>query len=989
MPIQSFSVSVIRPQDLVVLTFEFLGVDFTPPTSSQPGKVAGRAGAFLVTHFQPQHIAEQTFWQVNDDPADKNNEPPWPTGRIGSLLAGPSRLVFNLPPGEDILLTDEGLLEALGRLHLSVAPVASYRPPLGCSPAAILQRLTNNPPAPRITPPRDFHTAIEAPYRLLLSPDDNGRWAHAAQPVEHKEWTELWHTRLGSHLPDADPNVRAVWSPDYLPGKLQPPSDEPFRMPMDGRDRNEIVHLTSNYYLPSFIPTPVKTENIMLSTLGAWLRLQGDWDPPSLGPNLGSLTIAQWRHIATMGRDHYVRILRVGYLFPFGHRAVLVEVTERKFRFRSNVQTPGHVAYLFKRMFIMVRQPTRSYSHRETPFRTVTLRTRITPNLQEPTHPDSSVLGLGKEGFWPRAPADGGFTDFPFHIVATDWEGRELEFNTPLIFVSKNIDELPKIADLVAHYNGLPVSGSRRQRNFGGQALAFAPFVKRGDTSLETSTVSFSAIHKTNQTPHFWLGMARAQVDIPAVKNLTGKQAPSTIEWEPTYTGASGSSLGNKGQVFARILGSSPLEFGSSEKTGGLVAPDLDITGLSRSLGPVGGPVSQMAAGEFRPQDFFDPGVKLLGGIKLGDIIKKLDFDNAATAGGKLPQLVTVRDGDIVRTTYTLKLEKNELVDTKLFVPKDGATFTLTALLEKKLDASAPTYSIKGELTHFAVVLLPPPEDENEPDPRLISIGFDSVTFTAEKDKKADVSVQLDDITFLGILEFVNKLRDFIPLDGFSDPPILEIVTAPKPGLNLGYTLGIPTIGIGILTIQNVSLSAGFFLPFGDAPMNFHFAFCERHQPFILTVSLFGGGGFFSMDIGIERVVMIEAALEFGAAAAINLGVAKGKASMMAGFYFQKAGADFQLTGYFRANGSLSVLGIITVSLEFYLGLAYASKGISPHGGTLWGQAKLTVKIEILFFSTSVSISMEREFAGSDPTFRELVAPSVWTEYCDAFADYA
>ena len=39
--------------------------------------------------------------------------------------------------------------------------------------------------------------------------------------------------------------------------------------------------------------------------------------------------------------------------------------------------------------------------------------------------------------------------------------------------------------------------------------------------------------------------------------------------------------------------------------------------------------------------------------------------------------------------------------------------------------------------------------------------------------------------------------------------------------------------------------------------------------------------------------------MEFGAAAAINLGVASGKASMMAGFYFQKAGADFALTGYF------------------------------------------------------------------------------------------
>ena len=84
------------------------------------------------------------------------------------------------------------------------------------------------------------------------------------------------------------------------------------------------------------------------------------------------------------------------------------------------------------------------------------------------------------------------------------------------------------------------------------------------------------------------------------------------------------------------------------------------------------------------------------------------------------------------------------------------------------------------------------------------------------------------------------------------------------------------------------------------------------------------------------------------------------------------------------------MIGIITVSLVFYLGLSYCLEaGRRRQGGTLWGQAKLTVKIEILFFSTSVSVSMEREFAGSDPTFRELISPGAWTEYCNAFAQYA
>jgi hypothetical protein len=77
------------------------------------------------------------------------------------------------------------------------------------------------------------------------------------------------------------------------------------------------------------------------------------------------------------------------------------------------------------------------------------------------------------------------------------------------------------------------------------------------------------------------------------------------------------------------------------------------------------------------------------------------------------------------------------------------------------------------------------------------------------------------------------------------------------------------------------------------------------------------------------------------------------------------------------------------VSLVFYLGLTYASKDVEPHAGTLWGQATLTVKIEILFFSTSVGVSMEREFAGTDPTFRDLVSPSAWSNYCNAYAAYS
>jgi hypothetical protein len=47
------------------------------------------------------------------------------------------------------------------------------------------------------------------------------------------------------------------------------------------------------------------------------------------------------------------------------------------------------------------------------------------------------------------------------------------------------------------------------------------------------------------------------------------------------------------------------------------------------------------------------------------------------------------------------------------------------------------------------------------------------------------------------------------------------------------------------------------------------------------------------------------------------------------------------------------------------------------------------VKVEVLFFSTSVEISVEKRFGGSggDPAFLDTFdTPAVWNEYAGAFA---
>ena len=356
-----WTTGLIRPTDHLVLDLEFRAVDFTPPTGLQPGEVRGAANAVLIVHFQPQHIHEQAFYEFvpNADtskpppedatPKPTANDPLRPPGLVQSRLAGRSRLSFTVPPAESFAYTVDGILEALNRLPLSVTPVSAYHPNLtGCLPIDLLLRFFRLPPPPKVAPPDPTHTAIEVPYRLILSPDDFGAWSHATGPVTHGDWTELWHTRLGSRK-GADPGVRAVWSPDFEASSLQPhyslgapTSIDPFRASLDARDRNELVHLTSNYYIEDYVPSAVETERFFLTSLGATLRVDGSWDAPE-GRNLpppSPLTVEQWRHDASIGRDQFVRVVYKGFLVPFGHRASVVKVTERKF-YRTRTASPA------------------------------------------------------------------------------------------------------------------------------------------------------------------------------------------------------------------------------------------------------------------------------------------------------------------------------------------------------------------------------------------------------------------------------------------------------------------------------------------------------------------------------------------------------------------------------------------------------------------------------------------------------------------------
>jgi cobalamin synthase len=153
---------------------------------------------------------------------------------------------------------------------------------------------------------------------------------------------------------------------------------------------------------------------------------------------------------------------------------------------------------------------------------------------------------------------------------------------------------------------------------------------------------------------------------------------------------------------------------------------------------------------------------------------------------------------------------------------------------------------------------------------------------------------------------------------------------------------------------------------------------------------MIGGGGFVGLALSPKGLVVLEMALEAGAALSVNLGVASGSVSMMIGVYLRLEGQEGSLTGYLRIRGEMDVLGLISASITLELALTYHFPS-----GKMIGRASVVVEIDVVLVSYSVSVSCERRLAGSngDPTYADVLtldstlgsAPE-WDAYCAAFA---
>ena len=1033
----SLNVAILRPDDLVVLSVQAVNLRLDTSVRNRPRLVHEDPGhaAYLLYAFPPQSIAEQAFFETdkiatqpafNATPAPPllpGPETPLQPGTVSALAAGSSRLVFRLPSGlAEVEYSIAGLLD-WSQLEPVLAAAAQVLP--GASSGS------SGPPP--IEAPGSLVTSLELPYKLMMSPNAmpggaQPGWQHAAAPVRHAGRAELWHTRLGQ-LRRADGRLtfteasevspvpmRAVWSPDFVADGPLPTQDTSFRTALAASDRDQLVILTSGfsgYTLTGttgahpYVPAPVQASRVFLSALGGWLTSRGAWpypvsyplrdaprltvtdraepDPAAVREDVVALDLVEWDHLATQGRDHYVKVVYEGYLYPPGHRATLVKITERKVLAPAGQGDAGNpadspVAYLRQRMVIVPREHDKTYldapyqyQGREMPLASlVRIVTKVTPDLDPPPSDDATWFWINVDG-----------NPFQFHMTARDLAGQEFNFLAPLIFVSLSATDLgPITADYVA-------DAARRRCAVGGQKIAYAD-PTAGDTLLKTQALYFTAQPTGEQAPYpvapFLPVLDNAEVTVPSLAEILGQQTAVLIGLYQPYLA---SGLDPNAGVFADIEGAPPGVSFSADRSGGFAQPNIVLTALSARKGLVSGAASDAAQGKINPGAYFGPtDAKLFGTVPLGNLIP-VDAQKLASAANNAPVIRTKAKPNAKHPTelVTVLTWQPQLQDfdgrslptpipTMVAFNKGGTSaLSLQVTILTDLTGKPPTSEATGKLTNFQLQLF-----------GVVALTVASIQFTSENGAKSLVTLDLanhDPVGFIGPLQFIQTLADILPpgLFGGKGPSI----QATSKELKVSYTLGLPPLTCGVFSLQNIAIMAGLDLPYLDGQPVFEFAFASRSKPFLLTVEIFGGGGFVHLIVGASGVQMVEGALEFGGNFAFDIGVASGGVHAMAGIYFQLKGTDSNLTGFIDIGGEVSVLGIVSISLDLNISLSWQH---SNHGNEIEGRATLTVSVHVLFFSASVELSVERSFSAGqgDPDVGQLMTAGQWSEYAGAFA---
>jgi hypothetical protein len=810
---------------------------------------------------------------------------------------------------------------------------------------------------------------LEAPYRLLLQPSSASVWQHAVAPVARvvgARTTEVWHTRLAGRLSPTSPpdqrvaRYRTVTVVDTLKTKL--------KIPLRPKHRAQIVDNSKHV-------AAVEADRLILSSLGATLELHGRWPDTTNG-------LLSWDHRSTLGRDQYVKTVESGFLAPWGHRAAKVTETWRTMTNHGGetvaVQQEFQTIVLLDATVDTSVAPARKLPSGKTggcalPFTKVRSTVAVTGRLN--TVVSNQIPTLYGTASSLRLP-----------FVATDWAGNEVSFVSPVMWVDGSNPASTAWNNQIAPVRRIETGGQRAAVSTGLDGATTMPV---GYLQVKVVSLSTTQVSTNPKRARFRPVAESLNVQVPALGAMAPSGSGAGIDhvYHPSYLldennlggvvlgvepggearsahQRNGPSLGSTrtGGLFA-----APSYQGFSKKGGALLASDADALGV-------------VAGGLFDPATVFE-NIKLLGGISLSDIVDGRTVPAPDPADG-LPQLTH----SVINGRQTARMAIRPTLHDKAITVFPGVElrFQHGALSVDVVVSSGGTSPaeerLEARLTDAKLQL-----------GGLVVLPIDEFRISSSSSHPLDVKFTVGDVSFLGPLAFVQQLAALvtellgntggsrtadraIPLpgparqarearnDGAAAGRGLEPDVDVSPsGVHVGLSLALPDVAVGVFTLTGLGFGLGVEIGLLEPGFVVDFNFATYDDPFVVTYGPFGGGGFVALRMKGAEVDRLDVSLLIAGGVGVNLGVAAGAISVQAGFVLVlQTHKPVMVTAFFRASGSLEVLGLVSVSVVFEITLLFANT--DPI--TLAGTATLQLKVKVLCCSKTVKASVSRTFAG-------------------------
>lgn len=1010
-----WSKEIFRPWDSTHLTFQFVNLRLISDARGRPRLKIVKKGepAYITVLFPPQHLLEESPIGAI-------------TGPVDAQLSGPSQLVFEVAQGSLLHFHQQDLLN-------------------WSNPSLKLNTIPMSRDYASVAKPTALESYIEAPSKIFLTFPENSEWKLSSDPViDGTEKVELWRATLMAGKEHQAPisliknhrnaTVAAAWTDSFADDS----SDE-FPSSLTNEQRKQLVLLS---HVSERCSEPIDAVLLSLSSLGAWLNLEGRW-PKILARQ--DLSIQRVDYSARLSRDEKVVVEERAFLFPYGHKVSLVTETKRVIENAVFNGRSLQIAPLRTIRFIKVDEPIRRHPDPAMTFRSISITTIRTPPLDYP--PPDDIGDRKDRAFWPTL----GGAPFEFQFRGTDYAGNPITWAAPAILIkdlepsdcglpgSQPTEPIKDVFDAARNNYFAESNRPRRYRALFSQLVAAARSEQYGDTTVEARQVCFDATWIDLAKPDcsevceplppeidrapFEPSIYEIECALPAAKRFLPSSPESSAWFRPLDVDSTGPR-----EIFAIATRDATIKIpfhANTARSGLVAAPTPQGNALSRKYGPVGLSIANAFDSKiletlqrdatFDPKSFFDVDAKILGVIPLALIIQSL----VSTEKGVVPSLLDryIDFGD-KPDLWTQRLDwKTKNLQSwpqggkyPIFEPKAGSSLFIQAAIDTYVginNRSAAQFN--GRLENFFINVV---YAENG-----FRVSFSSISFRADSHQKLTFTPEIDDVEFVGaILSFIQVLKEYLNL-GRQGGINIQLLTH---GITLSTgPLKLTPVSLGAFSITDMVIEAGVSVPFTSDPLSFAFSFSSREKPFLVTVGAYGGGGFFLIEIDTDRIRRMEAAIEFGAVAALSFGVASGRLYVMGGIYYSSRvvslddhnqdgkpdiGTEVVFIAYVRAGGSVTVFGCISVSIELYLALV--ARQLADGSSELSGVARYSATVKIGFFKKGFSITYTKKFAGSKSTRSVPSIPGVevfektaataedrhfgysandWAAYCNAF----